>query len=149
MHSQYKSVSQNDHQDEIEKGDGEDDEEDSEDDDSDDEILAVFGSDSEDEDSHEESGKDESDDMNVHQGEIRGMVGKNMLKTQLQTGMMGKPSITACAKDSGAMSFSLSQGDVGRGNKFSKVVYTIIQVITADYECKRHEPKPTILHVGN
>ncbi|XP_022801658.1 nucleolin-like [Stylophora pistillata] len=116
MHSQYKSVSQNDHQDEIEKGDGEDDEEDSEDDDSDDEILAVFGSDSEDEDSHEESGKDESDDMNVHQGEIRGMVGKNMLKTQLQTGMMGKPSITACAKDSGAMSFSLSQGDVGRGD---------------------------------
>ncbi|XP_022778599.1 histone chaperone rtt106-like, partial [Stylophora pistillata] len=62
MHSQYKSVSQNDHQDETEKGDGEDDEEDSEDDeedskddDSDDKILAVFGSDSEDEDSHEES----------------------------------------------------------------------------------------------
>ncbi|PFX18232.1 E3 ubiquitin-protein ligase DZIP3 [Stylophora pistillata] len=74
MHSQYKSVSQNDHQDETEEGDCEDDEEDSEDDeedskddDSDDKILAVFGSDSEDEDSHEESGKDESDDMNVHQ----------------------------------------------------------------------------------
>ena len=42
------------------------------------------------------------------------MVGKNMLKAQLQTGMMGKPSISACAKASGAMSFNLSRGDVGR-----------------------------------
>ncbi|PFX17148.1 hypothetical protein AWC38_SpisGene18552 [Stylophora pistillata] len=70
MHSQYKSVPQNDHQHETEKGDDEDDEddeEDSEDDGSDDDILAVYGSDSEDEDSHEESGKDESDDMNVPQ----------------------------------------------------------------------------------
>ena len=39
------------------------------------------------------------------------MVGKNMLKTQLQTGMIGKPSIAACAKDRGAMSFALSQRD--------------------------------------
>ena len=44
-------------------------------------------------------------------GEIRGMVGKNMLKTQLQTGMIGKPSIAACAKDRRAMSFALSQRD--------------------------------------
>ena len=67
MHSQYKSVSHNDQQqEETEKGDGEDDDEDSEDDDSEDEILAVFGSDSKDEDSNEES-EDESDDMNVPQ----------------------------------------------------------------------------------
>ena len=67
MHSQYKSVSQNDQQqEETEKGDSEDDDEDSEDDDSEDEILAVFGSDSEDEDSHKES-EDESDDMNKPQ----------------------------------------------------------------------------------
>ena len=44
-------------------------------------------------------------------GEIRGMVGKNMLKTQLQTGMIGKPSIAARAKDRRAMSFALSQRD--------------------------------------
>lgn len=67
MHTQYKSVFQNDQpQEGTEKGDGEDDDKDSEDDDSEDEILTVFGSDSEKEDSHEESG-DESDDMNVPQ----------------------------------------------------------------------------------
>ena len=52
--------------------------------------------------------------LNDLQGEIRGMVGKNMLKAQLQTVMMGKPSISACAKESGAMSFNLSRGEVGR-----------------------------------
>ena len=36
---------------------------------------------------------------------------KNILKTQLQTGMIEKPSIAACAKDSGAVSFTLSQGE--------------------------------------
>ncbi|XP_066025658.1 uncharacterized protein [Pocillopora verrucosa] len=44
--------------------------------------------------------------LNDLQGEIRGMVGKNMLKTQLQSGIIGKPSIAASAKDSGALSFS-------------------------------------------
>ena len=34
-----------------------------------------------------------------------------MLKTQLQTGMIRKPSIAARAKDRGAMSFALSQRD--------------------------------------
>ena len=49
--------------------------------------------------------------LNDLQGEIRGMAGTNILKTQLDTGMMEKPSMAACAIDSGALSFSLSQGD--------------------------------------
>ena len=49
--------------------------------------------------------------LNDLQGEIRGMIDTNMLKTQLQTGMIEKPSIAACAKDSGAVSFTLSQGE--------------------------------------
>ena len=49
--------------------------------------------------------------LNDLHGEIRGMVGNNMLKTQLQTGMIGKPSIAAFAKERGAMSFALSQRD--------------------------------------
>ena len=52
--------------------------------------------------------------LNDLHGEIRGMVGKNMLKAQLQTGMMGKPSISGCAKESGAMSFNLSREDFDR-----------------------------------
>ena len=42
------------------------------------------------------------------------MVGKNMLKTQLQSGIIGKPSIAASAKDSGALSFSPTQEDSER-----------------------------------
>ena len=49
--------------------------------------------------------------LNDLQVEIRGMVDKNILKTQLQTGIIQKPSIDACAKDSGAVSFTLSQGE--------------------------------------
>lgn len=50
--------------------------------------------------------------LNDLQGEIRGMVGKNLMKTQLDTGMLAKPSIAATAKDSGAMSFTLCGEDV-------------------------------------
>ena len=42
------------------------------------------------------------------------MVGKNMLKTQLQSGIIGKPSIAASAKDSGALSFSPTHEDSER-----------------------------------
>ncbi len=57
--------------------------------------------------------------LNDLQGEIRGMVGKNVLKTQLQTGAIGKPSISACAKDSGAMSVTLTcrKGTLGDDNR--------------------------------
>lgn len=37
------------------------------------------------------------------QGEIRGMVGKNLMKTQLDKGILKKPSIAAAALESGAM----------------------------------------------
>jgi len=49
--------------------------------------------------------------LNDLQGEIRGMVGKNVLKTQLQTGTVDKPSIASSAKDSGAMSITLMPGE--------------------------------------
>ena len=49
--------------------------------------------------------------LNDLQGEIHGMVGQNLLKTQLCTGVTEKPSIAACAKDSGAMDFTLSHGE--------------------------------------
>ena len=47
------------------------------------------------------------------------MVGKNMLKTQLQSGIIGKPSIAASAKDTGAMSFSPSHEDRERQERSS------------------------------
>ena len=39
------------------------------------------------------------------------MVGKNVLKTQLQTGRVDKPSIASSAKDSGAISITLMPGE--------------------------------------
>lgn len=45
--------------------------------------------------------------VNDLQGEIRGMVGKNLMKTQLDKGILKKPSIAAAALESGAMRFTL------------------------------------------
>ena len=42
-----------------------------------------------------------------------------MLKTQLQSGIIGKPSITASAKDTGALSFSPSHEDNERQERSS------------------------------
>ena len=56
--------------------------------------------------------------LNDLQGEIRGIVGKNMLKTQLQSGVTGKPSIAA--KDSGALSFSSFHEDSRRRDDSEK-----------------------------
>ena len=47
------------------------------------------------------------------------MVGKNMLKTQLQSGIIGKPSIAASAKDIGALSFSPTHEDSERQERSS------------------------------
>ena len=58
--------------------------------------------------------------LNDLQGEIRGIVGKNMLKTQLQSGVTGKPSIAASAKDSGALSFSSFHEDSRRRDDSEK-----------------------------
>ena len=59
--------------------------------------------------------------LNDLQGEIIGMTDKNILKTQLETGIIEKPSIAASTKDSGAMSFTLSNEDIER-NGGSKIV---------------------------
>lgn len=45
--------------------------------------------------------------LNDLQGEVRGMVGNNLMKTQLDTGGIEKPSLATAVKDSGAISFTL------------------------------------------
>ncbi|PFX16453.1 Carboxypeptidase N subunit 2 [Stylophora pistillata] len=72
--------------------------------------------------------------LNDLHGEIHGMVGRNMLKAQLQTSMIGKPSIAACAKDSGAFSFTLSRGG-HRGNDENT---TKLRVTDQNLRVKRH-----------
>ena len=49
------------------------------------------------------------------QGDIQSVAGTNILDTQLETGMMDKPSIAGCVQDSGALSFALApaEGDDG------------------------------------
>lgn len=49
--------------------------------------------------------------LNDLQGELRGLVGRNMMRQQLQSGRIGMPSVTGAVKDSGAVDFALEEGD--------------------------------------
>ena len=49
--------------------------------------------------------------LNDLQGEIRGLVGTNVLDKQLQTGQMDRPTIQAAVKDSGAIDVTLEEGE--------------------------------------
>ena len=49
------------------------------------------------------------------QGDVQGVVGTNILDTQLETGMIDKPSIADCVQDSGALSFALAPAE-GEGD---------------------------------
>lgn len=50
--------------------------------------------------------------LNDLQGEVRGMVGNDLMKTQLEVGGIEKPSLAAAVKDSGAISFTLDVDSV-------------------------------------
>ena len=49
--------------------------------------------------------------LNELQGEFRGLVGKSVLRQQLQTGKMNMPSISSTLKDTGVVEFSLEEPD--------------------------------------
>ena len=49
--------------------------------------------------------------LNDLQGELRGVVGRNVLKQQLQTGKINMPSMASTLKESGAVDFSLEEAD--------------------------------------
>ncbi|XP_078376644.1 uncharacterized protein LOC144659979 [Oculina patagonica] len=49
--------------------------------------------------------------LNDLQGEIRGIAGANILKNQLQTGQMDKPTIVSSVKNSGAIQVMLEEGN--------------------------------------
>ena len=48
------------------------------------------------------------------QGEIHGMIGTNILDTQLQTGHIDVPSISTALQDSGAIAFDLEEDETNR-----------------------------------
>ena len=50
--------------------------------------------------------------LNDLQGEIRGLSGKNVFNTQLQTGAVEKPSIAGSAIETGVLSFTLEEGNI-------------------------------------
>ena len=49
--------------------------------------------------------------LNELQGEFRGLVGKSVLKQQLQTDKMNMPSISSTLKDTGVVGFNLEETD--------------------------------------
>lgn len=56
--------------------------------------------------------------LDVLQGEVCGMVGDNLLKTQLDTGKMDTETVDCIlCEDSGALSFTLCGEDVEGGHK--------------------------------
>ena len=55
--------------------------------------------------------------LNDLQEELRGLAGANVLKNQLQTGQIEKPSILSAVKDSGAIDVTLEDGEQGDDNK--------------------------------
>ena len=51
--------------------------------------------------------------LNNLQGEIRGLMETNVLKSQLQTGQIEKPTILSAVKNSGAIDVTLEEGEQG------------------------------------
>ena len=49
--------------------------------------------------------------LNDLQGEVRGLVGRNVMRQQLQSGRIGMPSVAGAVKDTGAVDVSLEEGD--------------------------------------
>ena len=55
--------------------------------------------------------------LNDLQEEVRGFARENILKNQLETGQIEKPSILSAVKDSGVIDVTLEEGGQGDGNK--------------------------------
>ena len=55
--------------------------------------------------------------LNELQGEYRGLVGKSVLRQQLQTGKINMPSISSTLKDTGVVAFSLEEPDEANVNE--------------------------------
>ena len=55
--------------------------------------------------------------LNELQGEFRGLVGKSVLRQQLQTGKMNMPSISSTLKDTGVVGFDLEETDEANAKK--------------------------------
>jgi len=81
--------------------------------------------------------------LNDLQGEIRGMVGKNVLKTQLQTATVDKPSIASSAKDSGAMSITLKPGEDKHRDENTMEVHTRSRKVNKRVKVKSHQGTQT------
>jgi len=71
------------------------------------------------------------------------MVGKNVLKTQLQTGTVDKPSIASSAKESGAMSITLMTGEDKLGDENKMELHTRPWKVNKSVKVKTHEGTQT------
>ena len=67
------------------------------------------------------------------QGEVHGMAGDNLMKTQIDTGRTEKPSFAATVKDSGALSFTLCCEDVEGNDDEIRMEYNEPNVEVVDY----------------
>ncbi len=71
------------------------------------------------------------------QGEIRGLVGTNVLNSQLQSGKMEKPTILSAVKDSGAIDVTLEEGD--QGDDYTTVVRDESFRVAEYSDTRRHQ----------
>lgn len=54
------------------------------------------------------------------QGELRGLAGRNMLKNQLSTGRINMPTMSSSFKESGVVTFDLTDDETNRAPKDGK-----------------------------
>ena len=71
------------------------------------------------------------------QGEVHGMTGDNLMKTQIDTERTEKPSFAATVKDSGALNFTLCCEDVEGNDDEIRMEYNEPNVEVVDYTNKR------------
>ena len=81
--------------------------------------------------------------LNDLQGEVRGLVGKNVLQTQLQTGDFEMTTLGAAVKDSGAFDVNLEEG--GQGDDHALDLHGDNRPITKTSKRKCHQGTQTEL----
>lgn len=85
--------------------------------------------------------------LNDLQGEIRGLMGRNVMRQQLQSGGINMPSVAGVVKDTGAVDFELGEGDEdsqgSHGNRphSPQTVSSLAQISMTDFALS-----PLVLH---
>lgn len=83
--------------------------------------------------------------LNDLQGEIQEMAGSNLMKTQLDSGMLEKPSIADSAQDSEALALGLCQDNVEIKNEISMEFHKREEEVIKENHNHNHQWTQTVV----